>query len=115
MKPVQEFNEVQAFYHAINHHNFDALLSQANGKVEDIRLYGRVGTETEYEEVQGAGFVYAGNYEGHEDLTPGTSATKGRILILGWDGNGSDDVVAKVGGEYLVPLSSYKVIGVVEE
>jgi len=114
MKPVREFNEVEAFYHGISERNFESLLAQVNGKIEDIRLYGRVGSETEYDESQGAGFVYACNYENRENATPGAGAYSGKTLILGWDGNGSEDVVVK-SGEFLVPLSSYKVIGVVEE
>jgi len=114
MKPVQEYNEVEAFYHGISQRNFENLLAEANGKVESIVLFGRVGSEVEYEEVQGAGFVYACNYENRENATPGAGAYSGVTLILGWNGQGSEDVVAKA-GEILVPLSSYKVIGVVNE
>ncbi len=114
MKPVQEYNEVEAFYHGIGERNFEALLQEANGKVEDIKLFGRVGSEIEYAEVQGAGFVYACNYENRDNATPGAGAYSGVTLILGWDGEGNEDVVAKA-GEILVPLSSYKVVGVVEE
>ncbi len=123
MKAIKEYNEVEAFYHGINQHDFDVLLADANGKVEGIKLYGRVfnparplleaEAEQDYENVQGAGYVYACDYYNRENATPGASAMAGVTLILGWDGKHYDEDINKH-GEYLLPLSSYKVVGVVD-
>ncbi len=122
MEAIREYNNVEAFYHGVSEWNYSRLLDEAQGKVADIVLYGRVFNPEmslrkaerfqDYEEVHGAGYVYATDYDNRENATPGTSAMAGVTLILGWDGVHDDDVVCK-SGEFLVPLSSYKVIGVV--
>lgn len=125
MKAIQEDkNGYEVFYHGINEWSFNRLMTEANGKVEDIVLYGRVfnpemdlleaESEGDYEEVRGQGYVYACDYDNREQATPGASATAGVTLILGYNGKGHDEEINKH-GEYLVPLSSYTVIGVVEE
>ena len=123
MKPIREYNEVEVYYHGINPFDFQRLLDEANGVVSKIVLYGRVFNprksllkaerEQDYEVVKGQGWVYACGYEDREQATPGASATRGVTLILGWDGVSSVEPVSK-GGEVLVPLKGYKVIGVVE-
>jgi hypothetical protein len=114
MKAIREDQDgYEVVYHGINHSDFERLLAEANGDASKIVLYGRVGTEFEYESVQGQGFVYATDYDARANATPGASAHPGILLALGYNGYGSDEIVSK-GGEYLVPLSSYKIIGIVE-
>ncbi|HEU0004039.1 MAG TPA: hypothetical protein VFQ36_24250 [Ktedonobacteraceae bacterium] len=123
MQAIREYNECDTFFHAVNPHNFQMLLAAANGKVEDIRLYGRVFSEEitsenasyqEYDDVCGEGYVFAMDYHNREHATPGTSGFAGIVLILGWDGQHYDEDIS-LGGEYLVPLSAYKVIGIADE
>lgn len=124
MDAIKEYNNCETYYHAVNEWAFNRLLGEANGKVEDIVLYGRVFNpdlplleaeeEQDYEEERGKGYVYACDYEGRDNATPGASAQEGIILILGWSGAVDDEAIDK-GGEYLVPLSAYKVIGVMDE
>jgi hypothetical protein len=124
MKAIEEYNEVETMFHGINEWAFNRLLQEASGIVENIVLFGRVfnpdlplleaESEQDYEEVQGAGYVYACDFYNRENATPGASAQAGVTLILGWDGIHDVDAINKRGGEYLVPLASYKVIGVVE-
>ena len=115
MKAVREDNDgYEIVYHGISKSDYERLLAEANGDASKIVLYGRVGSETEFEEERGKGFVYATSYEGRDNATPGASAhARGALLALGYNGYGSDEIVSK-GGEYLVPLSSYKVLGVIE-
>lgn len=114
MKAIREDQDgYEVVYHGINQHDFDAILAEANGDASKIVLYGRVGNEFDYENVKGQGFVYACDYDNRDNATPGASAHAGILLALGYNGHGSDEIVSK-GGEYLVPLSSYKVIGIVE-
>lgn len=123
MKAIQEYNNVEAFYHGVSEWSFGQLLQEAGGNVEDIVLYGRVfnpdrdlleaESDGDYEEERGAGYVYACDYDNRENATPGASAQAGVTLILGFNDDGWDEVINKR-GEYLVPLSSYKVIGIVE-
>jgi hypothetical protein len=114
MKAIREDQDgYEVVYHGINHSDFERLVAEANGDASKIVLYGRVGTEIEYANVQGQGFVYATDYDNRENATPGASAHAGILLALGYNGFGSDEIVSK-SGEYLVPLSSYKVLGIVE-
>jgi len=121
MKAVREYNEVETFYHAVSPFCYEQLMAQAGGNVENIKLFGRVFNgeisretiEQDFEEVQGKGFVFAMDYRNREDATPGTSGFAGIVLILGWNGQNYDESI-DLSGEYLVPLSAYKVIGVME-
>lgn len=124
MKAIEEYNNAECFYHGVSEWDFNRLLKEANGKVEDIVLYGRVFNpemplleaerEGDYEEGKGQGYVYACDYYNRENATPGASSISGVTLILGWDGEHYDDEINKH-GEYLVPLSAYKVIGIVDQ
>src|SRR5258708_11868066 len=116
MKAIREDADgYEVVYHGINQLDFERLLAEANGDASKIVLYGRVGTEIEFEEVQGQGFVYACDYDNRDNATPGASShAVGALLALGYNGYGSQEIVSK-SGEYLVPLSSYKVLGIVEE
>lgn len=124
MKAIREYKEVEAFYHGVSQWSFERLLAEAGGKVEDIVLYGRVfnpdrplleaEADGDYEEARGKGYVYACDFFNREQATPGASAMKGITLILGWDGKHYDEDINKH-GEYLIPLSSYTVVGIVEE
>lgn len=124
MNAITEYNEVETYFHGINNHDFSRLLAQANGDVTAIVLYGRVfnpemelleaEAEGDYEYEQGAGYVYACRYEDRDNATPGASAQSGILLMLGWDGSSSVEPISK-GGEMLVPVSGYRVLGIVEE
>lgn len=123
MNAIEEYNNADVFYHAVSEWSFEQLLKAAGGKVENIVLYGRVfnpevsfkeaEADGDYEEVLGKGYVYACDLRHIEDATPGASSMAGITLALGYDGVGEDEPTKKT-GEWLVPLSSYKVIGMVD-
>lgn len=124
MKAIREDQDgYEVVYHGINQRDFDAILAEANGDASKIVLYGRVFNpemdlleaeiEQDYENVKGKGYIYACDYDNRDNATPGASPQAGILLALGYNGYGSDEIVSK-GGEYLVPLSSYKVLGIVE-
>lgn len=115
MKAIREDQDgYEVVYHGVSQFDYERLLAEAGDNPTKITLYGRVGDEFEFEEVQGKGFVYATSYEERENATPGASSHgRGALLALGYNGYGSEEIIAKP-GEYLVPLSSYKVLGVVE-
>ena len=114
MKAMREDQDgYEVVYHGISQADYESLLDATGGDASQIVLYGRVGSESEYENVKGQGFVYAVSYEDRDNATPGASSQAGIVLALGYNGYGDEEIISK-GGEYLVPLSSYKVIGVVK-